>query len=158
MAISGTLSTLFEQCDPNLFSTALNYIESTDLDEIFQQVESGSPVEVEINGRELFAVFQSYETKSMKEAFFEGHKQYIDIQYIHSGTEQILVAPIERIVKDDTYNDTKDVYFPTVADFSTLRLSAGMGCILYPNDLHAPGVSVDVPSKIKKIVFKVAVK
>jgi len=158
MAIFGTIKSLIEQCDNQLFINALHYLQSTNLSKIFEEVKEGAPIEIEIEGRSVYAIFQTYETKPIEKALLEGHKKHIDIQYIHSGTEQILVSPSSRMIKDAEYDENKDLYFPKAADFSNIRLSAGMGCILYPDDLHAPCISLDAPSKIEKIVIKVAVK
>ena len=158
MAIIGTLETLLKQADQSLFEKALKFIQNTDIDKIFKDVTIGNPIEVEIDGKDVFAIFQTYETKSLEDAKMEGHKKHIDIQYIHNGSELILVTPKERMIKDDTYDDTRDVYFPAVADYSTFRMNTGTGCILYPEDLHAPCIRIDAPAKVEKIVFKVAVK
>ncbi|MBR8533952.1 YhcH/YjgK/YiaL family protein [Carboxylicivirga mesophila] len=157
MAIIGTLSTLMNQCNNERIKTAINYLLKTNISSVFTTVSAGTPFEVEIDGRRIFAIFQTYETKPIAEAKMEGHQKYIDIQYIHKGTEQILIAPINRIVKDDPYDATKDLYFPKVADYSNIRLATGSGCILYPDDLHAPCISIDAPTKVEKIVIKVAV-
>lgn len=157
MAIIGTLSTLFSQCNAELFGRSLEYLQNTNLDEVFKKVTAGNPVEVEIDGRNAFAIFQTYETKDIEEGKMEGHRHYIDIQYIHKGTEQILIAPVNRITKDDDYDEKRDLYFPKVADYSNLRLCAGMGCVLYPDDLHAPCITVKAPSMVQKIVIKVSV-
>lgn len=157
MAISGTVKTLIKQCDKLKFYKALQYLQSTNLNEVFQMVSDGNPHVVEIDQKNIFAIFQTYETKEIEEAKIEGHKKYIDIQYIHSGIEQILVSPSSRMIKDAPYDTDNDLYFPKVADYSNIRLSAGMGCILYPEDLHAPCISIDAPSRVEKIVIKVAV-
>jgi YhcH/YjgK/YiaL family protein len=157
MAIFGTLSTLSKQSSEN-FKKALNYLENTNLDEIFKEVSVNNPIEVEIDGRRAFAIFQTYETKDISEANMEGHKKYIDLQYIHTGVEQILVAPTSRMVKEGHYDQEKDLHFSKVADYSNFRLTAGMGCILYPEDLHAPCISIDAPSVVEKIVIKIAVE
>ena len=156
MAIFGTTDTLLEQSEKLRFRKALEFLQNEDLDAIFEQVKPGKNIEVDLNGRDVFAIFQTYETKPLEEAKMEGHKRYIDLQYIHKGTEQILVAPTQRMVKEADYNDEKDVYFPQTADYSSIRLSAGLAAILYPEDLHAPGISVDAPSTVQKIVIKVA--
>ncbi len=157
MALLGSISTLAKQCNNDSIRTALRYLKETDLDSIFKTVKKDAPVEVELDGRTVFAIFQTYETKAVSEAKMEGHKKYIDIQYIHKGMEQILVSPSNRIVKEAPYNETNDLYFPKVADYSSFRLNAGAGCILYPEDLHAPCISIDAPTTVEKIVIKVAV-
>jgi len=154
MAITGTLATLSKQSS-DYFRKALKYLNDTDLEEMFKKVSIDKPLEVEIDGKNIFAIFQTYETKPLSEASMEGHKKYIDIQYIHKGVEQILVTPTTRITKEANYDDKKDVYFPKVVDYSNFRLTAGMGCILYPEDLHAPCISIDAPTKVEKIVIKV---
>lgn len=157
MAILGTIATLARQCSSDSIHTALNYLNETNLSSIFEQVKKDAPIEIEIDGRNVYAIFQTYETKAISEAKMEGHKKYIDIQYLHKGTEQILVSPSNRVVKEAPYDETKDLYFPKVADYSSFRLTAGTGCILYPEDLHAPCISIDAPAKVEKIVIKVAV-
>lgn len=158
MAIIGTLSTIKDQANNTLFQKAINYLSTTDLDSIFEKVSTNKTVEIEIDGRDSFAIFQTYETKPIAEANMEGHKKYIDIQYIHSGVEQILVAPYSRIIKEGKYDKDKDLHFSKVADYSSFRMNAGMACILYPEDLHAPCISIDAPTKVEKIVIKVAIK
>ncbi|WP_430811228.1 MULTISPECIES: YhcH/YjgK/YiaL family protein [unclassified Carboxylicivirga] len=157
MAIIGTLSDLHKQSDPGKFKSAINYLEQTDLDKLFAKVTPGNPLEVEIQGRDVFAIFQKYETKDAGEAKMEGHRQYIDMQYIHQGIEQILVAPISRVVKAGTYDASSDLHFAQVADYSNIKMSAGMACLLYPEDMHAPGISIDTPAAVEKIVVKIAI-
>lgn len=157
MAIFGTIQTLVKQCNDTKLNNALQYLLDTDLSGIFENVKENNPLKIEIDGSNIFAIFQSYETKPIEDANMEGHRKYIDIQYIHSGTEQILVAPSTRIIKNDEYNEQDDIYFPKTADYSPIRLNAGMGCILHPEDIHAPCISIDAPTKIQKIVIKVAV-
>jgi len=156
MASFGTLDILTNQTNTALFKQCINYLQNTNLDEIFAKVSPDNPIEIEIDGRNTYAIFQTYETKDIANAKMEGHRRYIDIQYIHSGVEQILVSPISRIVKKAEYDKERDLHFPKVADYSNFRLTAGMACILYPEDLHAPCISVDAPSKVQKIVIKVA--
>ncbi|MBK3517043.1 YhcH/YjgK/YiaL family protein [Carboxylicivirga marina] len=156
MAIIGTLATLNKQSSEH-FRKALNYLENTDLDALFNKVAIDKPLEVEIDGRSVFAIFQTYETKGIEEANMEGHRKYIDLQYIHKGIEQILVSPTSRMVKEGPYSEDKDLHFSKVADYSSFRLSNGMGCILFPEDLHAPCINIDAPSKVEKIVIKIAI-
>ncbi len=157
MAILGTLDMLLTQTHTTLLKQSIDYLLNTDLNEVFTQVSPDHPLEIEINGRSVYAIFNKYETKDIVNAKMEGHRKYIDIQYIHSGVEQILVAPISKMVKEVEYDQERDLHFPRTTDYSSFRLTAGMGCILYPEDLHAPCISIDTPTKVEKIVIKVAV-
>ena len=55
----------------------IDWIRNTD----FSQVEDGVH---EIDGRDLFAIVQSYTTKPESEAFWEAHRKYVDVQHVIS--------------------------------------------------------------------------
>ena len=101
---------------------------------------------------------QEYTTKARSEAKYEAHKKFIDIQLILSGRELIAVTPIEKMEIKDEYNETKDVMFFQHNDECTdYVLEAGDFLILYPQDVHMPGVCVNERSLVRKIVVKVPV-
>ncbi len=101
---------------------------------------------------------QEYTTKARAEAKYEAHKKFIDIQLILSGKELIAVTPIEKMEIKDEYNETKDVMFFQHNDECTdYVLEAGDFLILYPQDVHMPGVCVNEKSPVRKIVVKVPV-
>ena len=102
---------------------------------------------------------QEYTTKARSEAKYEAHKKFIDIQLILSGKELIAVTPIEKMEIKDEYNEAKDVMFFQHNDECTdYVLEAGDFLILYPQDVHMPGVCVNERSLVRKIVVKVPVK
>ena len=93
------------------------------------------------------------------EAKYEAHKKFIDIQLILSGKELIAVTPIEKMEIKDEYNETKDVMFFQHNDECTdYVLESGDFLILYPQDVHMPGVCVNEKSAVRKIVVKVPVE
>lgn len=113
----------------------------------------------EIAGQDVFAIVQTYTTKPLENALFEAHRKYVDVQYIHSGRETILWAPLATM-KEETraYTEEKEAaLFKLVPDMTALHLSAGHFAILYPEDAHAPCVEWDAPSEVFKVVVKVAV-
>ena len=111
------------------------------------ELESGAYVSV-----------QEYTTKARSEAKYEAHKKFIDIQLILSGRELIAVTPIEKMEIKDEYNETKDVMFFHHNDECTdYVLETGDFLILYPQDVHMPGVCVNERSLVRKIVVKVPV-
>lgn len=115
---------------------------------------------VEIDGTQVYALVQSYESKAKADQLrFEAHRRYIDIQYIVSGKEHIGWVPVGMMKEVTDYNDTKDVFHGMVASegISFVKLSAGQLAVLYPTDGHAPGLSIGTPSPVKKIVVKVLV-
>ncbi|MBQ7800509.1 MAG: YhcH/YjgK/YiaL family protein [Oscillospiraceae bacterium] len=110
----------------------------------------------ELDGRELFASVQEYDSKTDEQAKNEAHKNYIDIQYVVSGTEIIESVEIEKATPNTEYNAEKDVmFYDKSEDAVTLILTEGEYAILYPQDVHRPGLCVGTPAPVKKIVVKV---
>jgi len=112
----------------------------------------------EIDGDRIFALVQKYSTKPAGSALFEAHRNYIDVQYVHSGRETILWAPLAAM-KEETmaYDGAKDAaLWKLVHDVTPLRLGPGHFAILFPQDAHAPCVEWERPEEVFKVVVKVA--
>ena len=111
----------------------------------------------EIDGKEVYASVLEYNSKAKADAKFEGHKNYIDIQYIVSGIEEIAVADIGKVTKKTEYNAEKDVEFYELCGKETVCvLESGEYAILFPQDIHQPSVGFQgVSAPVKKIVVKV---
>ncbi len=113
----------------------------------------------EINGTDLFANIMEYTIAPEKAGIYEGHENYIDIQFIVSGAERIDVTEIAKTTVTTPYNPEKDIAFYDGGD-GLVRgvLENGDFSILFPNDIHRPGMPVkDTPTHVKKIVVKVRV-
>ena len=129
-------------------STALDYLKEHDLKSISDGVH-------EIHSKDIYLIASEYFTKSSEECFLEGHKRYIDVQYVVSGYEWIGYTPFENqdvVRKYDSEND----YVLYKGDASFVKLEAGMFAVFYPNDLHMPGTGSE-NNKVKKIVIKVKI-
>ncbi|MCB1209919.1 MAG: YhcH/YjgK/YiaL family protein [Verrucomicrobiales bacterium] len=113
----------------------------------------------DIVGDDAFALVQTYETKPIEKALFEAHRKYIDVQFIYSGRETILWAPIATMAEQTmAHDDTKDAaLWKLVPDTTALHMSAGHFAILYPEDAHAPCIEWDQADTVFKVVIKVAV-
>lgn len=111
----------------------------------------------EIDGDDVYALVQKYPNKPLETAQFEAHRIYADVQYVHSGRESILWAPLAAMREvNSPYNEAKDgAHFKLVPDYTALHLSAGQMAILYPQDAHAPGILWDQPTNVFKVVVKV---
>ncbi|MCP3923213.1 MAG: DUF386 domain-containing protein [Desulfobacterales bacterium] len=123
---------------------ALEYIKNTDFSDM-----SG---EYEIEGREIFAIVNRYKTKDQIECKLEGHRKYIDVQYMVSGKEGMGYAPLADQEVATSYDDDKDLIF-FEGDASFTRFEKNMFTILHPNDLHMPGVGAG--EEVLKVVVKV---
>jgi len=114
---------------------------------------------IEINGNAVFALVQRYDTVLTGTPTFEGHRKYIDVQYIVSGEEAIGWAPIEQMSITEAYDPDKDICFGNVAagTWTPVHLQAGQLAVMFPEDGHAPRLAAGAPSRVMKIVVKVAV-
>lgn len=158
MAVFGYSKELEKRVSNILLKKAFTFLKNTDLDAVFAEVSPGNNVKIEIEGKDLFAIFQEYDSKLHANAKSEIHRVYTDIQYIHKGTEIIGVAGLQDITVQDEYNAEKDIAFPKAEGLTHLIMKEGTAAILYPEDVHAPGMAIDnKPSRVKKIVFKVKI-
>jgi uncharacterized protein, YhcH/YjgK/YiaL family len=112
----------------------------------------------EIDGTNLFAPVSDYMTKNPEDVKYEGHKKYIDIQYVASGNELMGIAPLS-LLKDtlDPYNDAKDIMYATVTREVYYKANPGNFFIFFPDDLHRPGLKDGVSTQVHKVVVKVKV-
>jgi len=127
---------------------ALEYIRTTD----FDHADAGRH---DLDGDRLFAIINDYETIGRKEGQLEGHRKYIDIQYVVRGTEWIGYAPLSGQTVAIDYDPEDDcLLFEGEATF--IRFETGMFAIFFPQDLHQPGTGNEsIP--VRKVVVKVKV-
>lgn len=113
----------------------------------------------EIDGKNLYASVQEYTAKLESEAKAEAHKNYIDIQFIISGTEVIEGFDIDKATPKSEYNDIKDVMFYQDNKNSNKGILADNEYgIFFPHDVHKPGMCLQgKQDTVKKIVVKVKV-
>ena len=114
----------------------------------------------DLDGDDCFALVQTYETKPQEMALFEAHRKYIDVQFIQSGRETILWAPLASMAEETmAFDESKDAaLWKLVPDTTALHVSAGHFAILFPEDAHAPCIEWDQPETVFKVVVKVAVE
>jgi YhcH/YjgK/YiaL family protein len=128
---------------------ALKFLSETD----FSKIELGR---YELDGDNIFYMVQSYDTDPDK-TISEAHKKYIDIQYMVEGEEIISVADISEEKELTEAKEENDVWFYNCKT-EPLVLSAGKYMVLYPNDLHCPGVATNGTAlTCRKVVVKVKV-
>lgn len=111
---------------------------------------------VQIEGDNVFAMIQEYNTKPRAQGFWESHRKYIDIQYVVSGVEHMGFANLAQLTAGP-YDAEKDLIVHEGSG-SFVLLPAGMFTLLFPEDAHMPQIAVDSPHPVKKVVVKVAVE
>lgn len=126
-----------------------DYLSNTD----FSALEMGV---YKIDGDDVFAILQTYDTKEEVDCRLESHQKYIDIQYLVSGEEYVGVTPLNnQEITEDLLQDKDVVFYKGQAE--NIKLSAGSFMVFYPTDVHAPGIKINQSSKVIKVVVKVAV-
>ena len=88
----------------------------------------------------------------------EAHRDFIDIQYMISGSERMGVGQLKDMVEEVEARPQNDIWFyhgPT----DEITVKEGMFAIFFPNDAHAPNISpAEGANQVRKCVFKVRVK
>ncbi|MCL3781440.1 DUF386 domain-containing protein [Prolixibacteraceae bacterium JC049] len=159
MAIIGLLNDIDETIvSSERIQQGLAYLKSVNMTDMFEKVTEEEPLKIELDGDKLFAIFQKYQSKERENILFEAHRKYIDIQLVNKGEEEIWVAPLSTKLDETEYDSDKDIHFMKASYHSISLMKPQNAAILFPTDLHAPGISVVKPEAIEKVVVKVAVK
>jgi YhcH/YjgK/YiaL family protein len=133
-----------------LFKKAFEYLAQTD----FSKVEKGK---YELDGANLFAIVNEYDSVNPDNEQMESHKKYIDIQYIVTGSERIGHDFLQQQTPSKAYDSEKDfMLFAEKPSFFSI-LQQGMFAVFFPHDLHMPNVMIEKASFVKKVVIKVSV-
>jgi YhcH/YjgK/YiaL family protein len=132
------------------FIKAFEYLKNTD----FNALEKGK---YEIDGTEIFAIVNEYDTVDTAGELMESHKKHIDVQYIVKGAELIGHDYLLQKTPSQAYDDAKDfmLFAEQPAFFS--KLEQDQFAIFFPTDLHMPNIRITDPIPVKKVVIKIKV-
>lgn len=108
----------------------------------------------EIADDRIFAIVQRCEGRTVSEGKLEGHRKYIDIQFVISGEESMGWTPRSTLSPSDHYDAEKDLEFFDGAPASIMKVPVGSFAVFSPNDAHLPLIG---KGPIHKVVVKVAV-
>lgn len=134
-------------CLGNRIAKAIAYIKTTD----FSTMEIGKYA---IDGTDVFAIVSEYQSKPEAECKPETHKNYIDIQMVISGSENIGYAPLINQTPSIEYNPDKDVmFFSETCD--KIKLEPGLFSLFFPHDIHQPSIMIDKSENVRKVVVKI---
>lgn len=132
------------------FVKAFEYLRQTD----FSGLEKGK---YEIDGADIFAIVNEYQTVDPSGEQMESHKKYIDVQYIVKGEEQIGHDFLNGQAPSKPYDDEKDyMLFADKPSFFS-KLEENNFAVFFPSDLHMPNLTAGTPAQVKKVVIKVSV-
>jgi biofilm protein TabA len=139
---------------------ALRFLQKMDPSKLEPSAKGAeNSLRVPIRGEdEIFALVQRYTPQMRKDAVFEAHRKYIDVQLVIEGVEQMWWVPLSQSKETSRYDDEKDFasYVASEALPASLLVSAGMFAIFMPHDAHKPGIAIKgLPGEVKKVVVKV---
>lgn len=126
----------------------LKYLQETDL---FALKEGRNDIE---DG--LFGMVSSYDTKPLEEGFWEAHRKYVDIQYVFAGAERMGYANIDSLTTSKPYDESSD-FHGLDGDGDLVTVHEGEFALFTPQDAHMPGLVVDSPKNVRKIILKVRI-
>ena len=109
----------------------------------------------EIDGDHVFANIMYYDTKDIEHGVKEAHQVYIDIHFIISGKEQVLVSDISELEIVGEYVEEDDCAFYKGNMNTYCTIQDDYFVICFPNDVHTPAIKVDESEYVKKMVVKV---
>lgn len=113
----------------------------------------------EIDGDNVYALVQGYDTSAVETREYEVHRRYLDLQYIHRGRELIYWTPLASLTNETMpYSDEHDAAL-FAYDYQGVPIAIGprQFCVLYPTDGHIPCCSVEGPERVLKVVVKVRI-
>ena len=113
-----------------------------------------------IDGERVFAYVTSYTTKAVGDQVeLEGHRKYIDLQFLVDGEETIGWTMTEGAAVNTPYSPDTDAWTGNAAadQLNWVKLRPGWLAILFPEDAHAPQCAAGQPMEVKKVVVKVLV-
>ena len=111
-----------------------------------------------VDGKNLYATLNVFETLPDDKLFFEAHKNYLDIHVTLSEAERIDVAYTPSLTPDEAGSRPEnDFYAFSDKDPEVRRiiLKQGEFLVAFPTDAHRMKGQVDGPSTVRKVIFKV---
>ena len=111
----------------------------------------------ELDGENLFALVQTYETKDKDDARMEAHRKYADLQFMEEGEERIYVDFADELeMEEDRTPDQDILFYKKAGDHGFNILTEGTFGYYAPQDAHMPCRKNKEKQNVRKIVFKIA--
>ena len=110
---------------------------------------------ISIEGDDVFVNINQYMTSLNRRV--ECHQKYIDIQILLHGEEKMGWALKQEGIVYGAYDEGKDIAFCECVTCK-YNMRPEMFFVFFPEDLHQPGMQLELPIQVKKAVFKVKVE
>ena len=94
-----------------------------------------------------------YQTKKPEAGFWEAHRKHVDVQVVLLGQEWIGVGRVSDM-QASPYDAEKDL-LKLEGHGDRILMRPGLFAVFFPQDAHMPGLAVDQPEPVKKMVIKI---
>ena len=147
--IADTLDSLKGALYPEAFRKAFDFLKNLPPD----AADGTYP----IDGKKIYAMVQSGTTGGTEADKLEIHRKFIDIQYLISGRETLVWAPMRGLAVHTPYDEEKDYSFLIPpGNVSRLDLSPGTFAVFFPGDAHFGKLSGPAgDTAFRKVVVKI---
>ena len=140
-----------------------HFLQQSEWKKVFSWLEAISPGIApgihKIQGGDIHANAQGYDTLPASQCRYENHKRYIDVQYCIRGGEWIDCAPAGNLVPDGGFDSEKDLQFflppPKMSPVVSLPMAPGNFAVFFPSDAHAPKRRDEINNSVFKVVVKI---
>lgn len=136
---------------PQVWAKVFDFLKNTDLENL--------PLGKQDLGDGLTVNVEEYTNRAPGKEWLEGHRKFIDVQYIVSGKElqgTTKIGNASQNVKPYTEQyDVANFLVPTI-NYHVIR--PGQFTIFFPDDIHITNIQYGDKESVRKIVFKVPVE
>ena len=106
----------------------------------------------QLEGEALFVTRFDVQSSADECRLFEHHRRYLDVFTLIRGRERVDLAPADAMELREQRGD----YWGGVCETEqSVLLSPGSFLVLFPGDAHRPGMAVQGPEPLSRVVFKV---
>ncbi|MCD8023779.1 MAG: YhcH/YjgK/YiaL family protein [Lachnospiraceae bacterium] len=105
-----------------------------------------------------YFMVQQGQTKPIAEGTYEAHRNYIDVQIILEGSEEVAWEDVRALQTVIPYSPEKDAERFSGEHEHVMKISKGMFYAAFPRDAHQPVAHTAEPQTFSKIVLKLPVE
>lgn len=142
----------------------INQLQAAGLSAVFcQAIEQALHAEIAwrepgsypLQGEQLFVNVMQFETQRAEDKRAELHAEYIDIQILLEGEEQIHCGLVGSARACEEWHQEEDYQLcHRIDNEQILTLTPGMFVVFMPGEPHKPGCYATQPGRVKKAVIK----
>lgn len=135
--------------NPKAWRAAIKFLKKKDL----QTMDLGR---YDLSAKDTYAIISEYQTKDIETSYFETHRKFIDIQYVISGKEYIILTSLDdkkNLIQP--YDEENDFELFQKNNENFLFADSKSIFVLFPQDGHKPGIKVNESELVRKLVLKI---